>query len=181
MMKKRLITVVIGLLSFYTVQAQWELENKYWTYRDRYRNYFTKIGPKSGESQSAASIKEFGATSLNYRIVNGQERATNPPNAYTMKVDYGDAVIDQGWYMMVLASEYWLLKRKGMQNTEAFKAVCNELYFAINAIERLDGNAEAIFDPQNPNVNLNGFFVRSDHQPNYLSEMNKNNVPHNPI
>ena len=69
MMKKRLITVVIGLLSFYTVQAQWELENKYWTYRDRYRNYFTKIGPKSGESQSAASIKEFGATSLNYRIV----------------------------------------------------------------------------------------------------------------
>jgi hypothetical protein len=77
MMKKRLITVVIGLLSFYTVQAQWELENKYWTYRDRYRNYFTKIGPKSGESQSAASIKELEAKSLNYRIVNGKERATN--------------------------------------------------------------------------------------------------------
>ncbi|NBP06848.1 MAG: hypothetical protein EBV15_11655, partial [Bacteroidetes bacterium] len=77
------------------------------------------MGGEAGESQSAASIKELEAKSLNYRIVNGKERATNPPNAYTMKVVYADAVIDQGWYMMVLASEYWLLKRKGMQNTEA--------------------------------------------------------------
>ena len=50
-------------------QVNQELENKYWTYRDRYRNYFTKIGYEAGESQSAAAIKEFGATSLNYRIV----------------------------------------------------------------------------------------------------------------
>lgn len=182
-MKNKLFALLTGLLSVHAVAAQvsWDLENKYWTYRDRYRNYFTKIGSEAGESQSAAIVEELGATSLNFKIINGQEVSTSNPNTYTMKVGYGDAVIDQGWYMMVLASEYWLLKRKGLQYTDAFRAVCNELYFTINAIERLDGNAEPIFTNQSQGANLNGFFVRSDHQPDYLSELNRNNIPFNPI
>lgn len=139
-------------------QVNKELENKYWTYRDRFRNYFTKIGGEAGESQTAATIHQFEKTSDLYRRVNGQEVSVTNPKKYMLQVDYGDAVIDQGWYMMVLASEYWLLKRKGMQHTEAFQAVCNELYFAINAIERLDGNAEKIFDRSQINLNYNGFF-----------------------
>ena len=161
-------------------QVNQELENKYWTYRDRYRNYFTKIGGEAGESQSAASINQLSAKSLKFKIKNKQEVATGQENNYLMAVDYADAVIDQGWYMMVLASEYWLLKNKNQMHTDAYKALCNELYFAINAIERLDGNAEPIFKPSYP-PNLNGFFVRSDHQPDYLNGLNKVNVPLNPI
>ena len=76
-MKNKIITLLVGLVCICAVQAQSELENKYWTYRDRYRNYFTKVGGEAGESQSAASIKELAAKSLNYRIVNGQERVPN--------------------------------------------------------------------------------------------------------
>jgi hypothetical protein len=181
MLKNLLILFVLILrISSLESQISKELENKYWTYRDRFRNYFTKIGEFAGESQTAASIHQFEKTSDSFRRINGIETKVNSRKKYTLQVDYGDAVIDQGWYMMVLASEYWLLKRKGMQHTEAFKAVCNELYFAINAIERLDGTAERIFDRKST-PNLNGFFVRSDHQPDYLSELNKNNVPYNPI
>jgi hypothetical protein len=53
-------------------QVNQELENKYWTYRDRYRNYFTKIGYEAGESQSAASINQLSAKSLKFKIKNKQ-------------------------------------------------------------------------------------------------------------
>ena len=162
-------------------QVNQELENKYWTYRDRYRNYFTKIGYEAGESQSAASIYQSSVQSLNYKLKNKQELATGQQNTYLMAVDYGDAVIDQGWYMMVLASEYWLLKNKNQMHTDAYKALCNELYFAIHAMERLDGIAEKIFDRTQTALNYNGFFVRSDHQPDYLNGLNNVNVPLNPI
>jgi hypothetical protein len=167
------------LLQSQTAVSQ-ELENKYWTYRDRFRNYFTKVGYEAGESQTAASVYEISAKSLNYRRVNGVEVSTTGPNTYAMGVDYGDAIIDQGWYIMALASEYWLLKNKNQIETDAFKAVCNELYFYIHAIERLDGNADRIFDRSSP-VSLNGFFVRSDHQTDYLKQLNTYNVPYNPI
>ena len=56
------------LCSSYLLQSQTavsqELENKYWTYRDRFRNYFTKIGFEAGESQTAASVYEIGAKQL---------------------------------------------------------------------------------------------------------------------
>ena len=55
-----------GLAHNISGQLSRDLENKYWTYRDRYRNYFTKIGPKSGESQSAASINQLSAKSLKF-------------------------------------------------------------------------------------------------------------------
>ena len=112
------------LLQSQTAVSQ-ELENKYWTYRDRFRNYFTKVGDQAGESQTAASVYEISAKSLNYRRVNGVEVSTTGPNTYAMGVDYGDAIIDQGWYIMALASEYWLLKNKNQIETDAFKAVCN--------------------------------------------------------
>lgn len=57
-------------------QVNQELENKYWTYRDRYRNYFTKIGGEAGESQSAASIYQSSVQSLNYKLKNKKELAT---------------------------------------------------------------------------------------------------------
>ena len=182
MKHKIILSILLG--SSYLLQSQTavsqELENKYWTYRDRFRNYFTKVGYEAGESQTAASVYEISAKSLNYRRVNGVEVSTTGPNTYAMGVDYGDAIIDQGWYIMALASEYWLLKNKNQIETDAFKAVCNELYFYIHAIERLDGNADRIFDRSSP-VSLNGFFVRSDHQTDYLKQLNTYNVPYNPI
>ncbi len=73
-MKNYLLSVCcfLSLGQSLPAQVNQELENKYWTYRDRYRNYFTKIGPKSGESQSAASINQLSAKSLKFKIKNKQ-------------------------------------------------------------------------------------------------------------
>ena len=62
-----------GLAHNISGQLSRDLENKYWTYRDRYRNYFTKIGGEAGESQSAASIYQSSVQSLNYKLKNKQE------------------------------------------------------------------------------------------------------------
>ena len=40
-------------------------------------------------------------------------------------------------------------------------AVLNEIYYALNAIERLDAGAEKFFNPNKP-LSLNGFFIRDD-------------------
>lgn len=49
-----------------------------------------------------------------------------------------DATITLGYYYIVLATEYRLLK-DSEKNTEP---TLNELYYAINALNRLDYNAE---------------------------------------
>jgi hypothetical protein len=76
-----------------------------------------------------------------------------------------------GEYLSVLSTEYWLLKHYGLQGTEDFLAVKNEIYFAINAIERLDKNAEAYLQPGG-NPAINGFFIRSDHDEKYAGRIN---------
>lgn len=70
---------------------------------------------------------------------------------------WGDATSYLGDYMCTLATEYALLKSEGKDT----KATLNELYYAINSIDRLDGFGEKLFDPNQP-INYNGFFVRDD-------------------
>lgn len=69
--------------------------------------------------------------------------------------------IELGHYLAVLATEYRLLERDGADLT----SIRNELYYAINAVNRLDKNAEPYYDlsiSSNNSSNLNGFLIRED-------------------
>jgi len=74
----------------------------------------------------------------------------------------GDVTAYYSEYLAVLASEYWLLHNDGMAGSQEEKAVLNELYFAIYAIDRLDKYAEAYFRGGLSSSHLDGFFVRDD-------------------
>ena len=182
-MKSRLL-ILFSLLKFFHSFSQTpaELENKYWNYRDRLQKYFVQIGPGAGQSIPAASIYTHGNNSDTFRIVNGQEEIITLPqrNSYNGKIGFGDATLDQGWYIAVLASEYWLLKHKGLQNTDRFKALCNELYFALAAVDRVDNNAEPYlkYDEQQTK---NGFFIRSDHAADFLKYFRESQISYQPI
>jgi hypothetical protein len=75
-----------------------------------------------------------------------------------------DNTIEHGYYLMVLATEYELLSRDGQDLT----AVKNELYYALNAINRIDRRAEPYLTDGNSVENLNGFFLRDDIPPSFL-------------
>lgn len=73
-------------------------------------------------------------------------------------MSWGDATGYLGDYMCMLSTEYALLTKQGKNTT----ATLNELYYAINAIDRLDGIAEKTFNNNIINNNYNGFFLRDD-------------------
>jgi hypothetical protein len=77
-----------------------------------------------------------------------------------------------GEYLSVLSTEYWLLKHYGLQGTEDFLAVKNEIYYALQAIDRLDGTAERYFDPTVNTLEYNGFLRREDSNFDRLTRVN---------
>jgi hypothetical protein len=64
------------------------------------------------------------------------------------------------------------MKHYGMQQTEDFLAVKNEIYYALQAIDRLDGTAERYFDPTLNAIEYNGFLRREDSQFDRLKRVN---------
>ena len=91
-----------------------------------------------------------------------------------------------GWYIAVLDTEYKLLNNQGLDTYQTRK----ELYYALEAFNRLDLNAESYFNlagTSNPNQaisppisDLNGFFIRDDMTDNFLDsahlyDINKQN------
>lgn len=135
-MKKILNVLSIFLLFlnlFNDCHAQTELENrrKYWDYRDRLKKYFLTIGSQAGKS--------LPAENLNYK----SHYLTSNGGNYQSDLRWGDATIHSGYYIAVLATEYKLLTDAGYLD-EALKTK-NELYYAIEAINRIDLNAEPYF------------------------------------
>lgn len=124
------------------------LNQKYWTMRERFRKYFISIGKNEGQSIPVAK-RQNG----NY----GGNRCSNLYSNSSGWMSWGDATGYLGDYMATLATEYALLVQEG-KNTAA---TLNELYYAINALDRLDGFAEFTFDPSK-SINYNGFFLRDD-------------------
>ncbi len=127
---------------------------KYWDYREKLRKHFVKIGRLEGQSICSANIDN---NPLNHGAeVNGAVW----PNT---SVEYGyrrwgDALAMHGEYMAVLATEYRLLNDAG----QSVAATLNELYYAINAVNRLDIFAERYFGQNNMTGQLNGFPARDD-------------------
>jgi len=169
---RKYYTFLCCFLSFVGLAAQtteFELENKYWNYRDRLIKNFVQIGEEPGQSITAAQLYDFWSHSDSFQYQNGVLTKVSP-KLYKNRMVFGDVLVDQGFYLAVLSSELNILTLEGKQHTERFSATCNELYFAIHALNRLDKKAENYLDNQNSGT-LNGFLIRSDNDEEFLSRM----------
>lgn len=151
--KNTILTLLITFQSTLVAQYNYDLSllNRYWTYKDRYLKHFAHVGKLNGQSTPIIKI-----TKEEQYVIDGN---TKKEKKYIGKVEFGDAMVDQGNYLATLATEYRLLKNTGKDVT----AVLNELYYAIETINRLDKFAEEYFNNSTPS--LNGFFVRTDVPP----------------
>lgn len=151
------------------------LHNRYKTYRERFRKYFTVIGRDRGNGLPFSDIEIQGwikAIEVDISgnpITNGQN-----PNTHGKLNVGGDVTYYFAEYLGILSSEYWLLKRTGQQNTDEMKGLLNELYFTLFALERLDKYSPFYFDPDLSgsvaSSNSDGFFVRDDTEPKIIQE-----------
>ncbi len=174
-LSKILIVLYLLFLGSMKLNAQTttdiELHNRYWTYRENFRKYFTKIGEKNGEGLPFSDIKVgLGAdlTPLNNSGAVIKDRSAGFKGMLNVG---GDVTYYFAEYLGILSSEYWLLKNQGKGESEEMKAVKNELYFAVYAVERLDKYSKGYYQMGNPDTHADGFFVRDDSEPriiNYL-------------
>ncbi|PCJ67734.1 MAG: hypothetical protein COA58_00950 [Bacteroidetes bacterium] len=160
-MMKQKLNILLLLLFITTginsLAQEAELQDKYWNYRHRLRTEFTKIGKGAGHSIPAEN-----------RDIN--KVCGNVPGKYQS----GDATLNLGEYIAVLATEYKLLKDDNRDVT----ATANELYYALNAVQRLDLFAEEFFIPGSTG-NPDGFFVRDDWPGDMYRKINTNEVDTN--
>ena len=124
------------------------LERKYWNYRERMRLKYVKLNRLPGGGLSFAKIDR--------RIKCGEVQGA---------MQGGDLGMAMGYYLGALAMEYANLSRAG-QNVNP---TLNELYYAINAISRVDQNAEPFFNPD-LDPSQNGFFLRQDFPLNFYQD-----------
>ncbi len=153
MKKVMLLSVMFMFCALIFAQTDDLNQKKYWKFRNNFRRDFIKIGPSEGESIPIATRRPIAC----------KDNAGDGPNKGTVR--WGDGMIFQGHYIGFLATEYALLKKRNLDVTSTL----NELYYALNAINRSDLKAElfisGIDDNQLPVVkgeDLNGFYLRDD-------------------
>ncbi len=149
---KKTISLLVGILCILPLLGNAQNDNdnhrKYWYYRSRLVNDFLKVGTGQGESMP---FNQRGLYASGF-------------NPYFVDLNIGDGTSTLGYYIGLLATEYYLLQQNN-QNTDKVK---HELFCALNAINRLDAVAESL-DPNNPTA-LNGFFVRDDISKNFVRD-----------
>lgn len=122
MLKRLIVGTLICLAGGLYAQTDALNAKKYWKFRNNFRRDFIKVGDEAGEGIPIASRLPIGCT--NNVDASGGKGA----------VRWADGMIFQGHYIGFLATEYRLLKNRG----EDVTAVLNELYYALNAINRVD-------------------------------------------
>jgi hypothetical protein len=165
-MKKIFITflllLVIKPICSFGQSQDYVNQTKYWFFRNRLINEFMKVGPGQGESLPLM------------RINRSEEMG-----------DSRDGLVrPAGIYIGVLATELYILKKAG-QDTYQTRL---ELYYALNAIKRLDETAESynfcdtefndpVFSPPANCIGTgndwNGFLIRDDIDCSPSSNMTK--------
>jgi hypothetical protein len=127
---------------------------KYWYYRDRLK-YFVVPGQNDGESMIAG---------IRNRLEGGNIRS----------LSYGQHGVYYGYYLGVLATEYYLLSSSEQDYSETLM----ELSFALNAyIEQMDKCEEKFYHSPD---NYDGFFIRDNitcdlnFVQDHIVELNKN-------
>jgi len=133
-MNKKFTVIFIFYIILGSIVAQNDSLNreKYWHFRHRLITKFVKPGLGPGESIPANKYSVY---------VSWYKKPVGPYK----KIEWGDATIHLGWYIGVLATEIELLQRSNKTNDRHFEKLIQELYFALNAINRLDDNAEIIW------------------------------------
>lgn len=117
-----------------------DLIEKYLFYRDRLHSRFLVVGREQGHSLPADAID-------------------------VRHMHFGDSTVFLGWYMGILATEYYLLTEYDIFS--GFLNPCQtleRLYFALNALNRLMSAAPHAFETSFSVVaeGSDGFFVRDD-------------------
>ncbi|MBI1837812.1 MAG: T9SS type A sorting domain-containing protein [Flavobacteriia bacterium] len=154
-MKKKLVIAfwLLGGAMLYGQTDQLNLE-KYWKLRNSFREKFVKIGTGPGASLPIGSINPNSCTA---------GAAQGYQNIYA-DMHWGDGMIRQGQYLQLLATEYRLLKNNGLDT----RGTLNEIYYALQAINRCDLKAEPtqskFYFPLSQQVSssLNGYYLRED-------------------
>ncbi|MEL6628689.1 MAG: hypothetical protein AAFU33_24775 [Bacteroidota bacterium] len=133
----------IGLLLFISLlpsmrgQPSNNWEEKYQTYRTRFRTHFISIGEGAGRSIPFARVTcEDDQT----HVIRG-----------------GESTFLLGTYIGFLGTEYLVLKRRNQD----LRLTIQELYYAVEALNRLDLYAET-YNSYDRAPALDGFFVRED-------------------
>lgn len=164
-MLKKIFVLTTGCLFVTNVICQSssdeDIHRKYWYYKSHLNNDFIKVGLGTGES-----------IPFNEKITAHPNPAASLNLFEGPRLHAGDASARLGIYLSVLATEYRLLKNNNQDVTK----VKHEIFCALNAINRLDRDAETYFDAPSPqNIpSLNGFFVRDDIRGNFVA----NNYKH---
>jgi hypothetical protein len=71
-----------------TILSDAELNNRYYTYKDRYLKHFTMIGKERGQSIPIIKITR--------QVQRVKDKNTGAEKYYTGKIEFGDAMIDMG-------------------------------------------------------------------------------------
>ena len=178
-MKKQLLLLLAILLHLSGGIAQFtnsDLQNKYWTSRNRLKKLFVtaRSGPGNGIPTQGIELSgtpdyiytrqllaSNGTDSLIPDSLWGRNLANIVNTEPIGKIGSDNPIITIGEYLSVLSTEYWLLVYYGKNNSEEMTALKNEIYYALAAVDRLDGTAEPYFKEQLP-INYNGFLRRDD-------------------
>ena len=167
-----ILTTNLNLVCFAQQDIFYKSHATYWYYRTRLRNDFLLVGPDQGMSipmqERGAYYKPFTESPYDYSF----NAIPNDPDG--KPAQWGDAMSDLGYYIGVLATEYALLKRNNQKTDSTLK----ELYFALWALNRIDYNAETLYQYVTLNINqttygvpsYDGFMCRDDVDENFVKD-----------
>jgi hypothetical protein len=135
-MKNLFLKSIIGVIMFVSIAKGQTPDDynlkKYWNYRDKFQKYFVKLGKNPGNGINISNIDNIPGN-----ISNGGWANTPPIAGATALHGYkrvGDAMVLQGEYLGVLATQYRLLKDAGKD----VRPTLNELYYADDLQVTLD-------------------------------------------
>ena len=144
MIFKKSLLLFFGFTCAFALVGQTKYLNqvKYWDYRYSFKKEFISIGTGNGKSLPATM-----------------------QSTETQQLDYSNASVQLGWYIAMLATEYQILSANmylPITEHEELSPTQNliELYRALKTLDRLDGNAEGLFECDS--LALNGFFIQND-------------------
>lgn len=137
---------------------------KYWHYKARLIGTenefgFLDIGIGRGMSLAASERYPYADCKSDHHLKNKDCGMSEGPG----RMHWGDASLYHGLYMAILALEYANLE-KAQQSTDA---VAQELWYAMEAFERLDSMAEEVLGLPGKK---DGFFVRDDIESDFFQK-----------
>lgn len=160
---RSLLFLLIATFNFALAQDGMINLQKYHQLRSRLKADFVRVGQGAG-----------------YSIVAERRNGSDYPDKL---IFHADETSNLGFYLGTLATEYELLNREGASTT----ATLEELYYTLEAVNRLDKTAESYFrsDGTIQPSDLNGFFIRSDVTQSFfnqsLSHFNGGNYNSSPV